>query len=122
MEDAVATPLAVGAAKLDVPVVGPGLLPVGGVDEVRVALGADVERRPAKGLVGVRLRRLRGGLSAIGEVQNLDRLATRKRHALDGGLLSVVTAIDQCDSLACDIGTVPQGLNPLERGIYVNFE
>src|SRR3954447_746614 len=88
VEDARAAPLAVRAAKLDVPMLRAGFLPVGGVDQRRATVRADVKRSVTGGL-GDRC----GARGLVGEVQDLDRLAAWQRHALDVGLLVVVGVI-----------------------------
>ena len=78
-EDAGGGPLAVGAAERDAPVLGSGLLPLDRVDELGAALDADVEVLRWGACSPAARPRCPGGL----EVDDLDRLAARQRHALD---------------------------------------
>ena len=95
VEHADLAPLAVGAAQHDLPVRRGGLLPVHRVDQVAVALGADVQ-------VVDRARRGGGGAGGLGgerlEVDDLDRAARGQDHAADvlavgseGWLMAVLT-------------------------------
>ena len=74
-------PLAVGAAELDLPVRRRGLLPLDGIDEGLVALGAEVEVERLAARRGrrapARARRL------VLEVDDLDRAAGREDDAAD---------------------------------------
>ena len=76
LEDAGAGPLAVGAAKRDLPVRGARLLPLGGVHELGVAVRADVQ---VGGLLAA--QRCERGEVLLLEVDDLDRLAGGQDHA-----------------------------------------
>ena len=87
VEDAELVPLAVGAAQEHLPVRRGGLLPLDRVDEVAVALGADVQVARS-----ARRRRQRLGAAAVGvvlEVDDLDGAARGQDHAAD--VLAVVS-------------------------------
>ncbi len=80
-EHALADVLAFGASQHHFPGVALSLLPAGRVDQLGVALGADVERlvrldRRAKSRSGL------GLLDGVLEVDDLDRLAARELHPL----------------------------------------
>jgi hypothetical protein len=117
-------PLAVGAAQLDLPVRRGGLFPVGGVDQVAVALGADAE---VDGRLGGRHRGLRGRLGGERlEVDDLDLPARGQRDAADvlavgvGGLAHEEGEVVQSGSLATClpvIGLVLTNLTLLRREI-----
>src|SRR5690349_9334625 len=76
LEDAGAGPLAIGAAQGDLPVRGPGLLPLRRVDEVGVAAAAEVEVDDPLVVGRSRRRRDRRGRRGllVLEVDDLDRL------------------------------------------------
>ena len=75
VEDVGMRPLAVGAAEGDLPALAVDLAPLDGVDELRVAVAANVEPQ----LRGLDL----GFADRIVEVDDLDRLSARKSDPLD---------------------------------------
>src|SRR4051794_13095953 len=83
LEDAGAVPLAVGAAQRDLPVRRAGLVPLGGVDQVRRAGSADVKVVDALRGSVVHMLGDRRVEDLIVEVDDLDRLPRRKDDAAD---------------------------------------